>query len=197
VRDAGDDLPLVRRTLEGDERAFAELVSRYEGALYRLAWRMLRSHEEARDVVQETFLRVFRALSTYDQERRFSTWILRIATNLCIDHCRRRRIKWVSIDEREEDDERPSLPLVAPGAAPDERHRDAALAERLDEYIGRLPPIYRTIIELRYRQHLAYDEVAEVLGVPLGTVKARLHRAHRQLKDRLEAAGLGPDSLQV
>lgn len=197
MRDAGDDLPLVRRSLAGDERAFAELVGRYEGALYRLAWRMLRSHEEARDVVQETFLRVFRALSTYDQERRFSTWILRIATNLCIDHCRRRRIRWVSIDEREEDDERPSLPLVAPGAPPDELHRERAVAERLDELIARLPPIYRTIIELRYKQHLAYEEVAEVLGVPLGTVKARLHRAHRQLKDRLEAAGLGPGSLQV
>jgi RNA polymerase sigma-70 factor (ECF subfamily) len=195
VNDAGDDLPLVRRALQGDERAFAELVGRYEGALYRLAWRMLRNHEEARDVVQETFLRVYRALATYDQERRFSTWILRIATNLSIDHCRRRRVQWVSIEESQEDD-RPGIVLAEPGHGPDRQHHDLAVAERLDGLIARLPPIYRAIIELRYKRHLAYEEVAEVLGVPLGTVKARLHRAHRHLKDQLEAAGLGPDSLR-
>jgi RNA polymerase sigma-70 factor (ECF subfamily) len=197
VRDAGDDLPLVRRTLEGDERAFAELVGRYEGALYRLAWRMLRNHEEARDVVQETFLRVFRALGSYDQERKFSTWVLRIATNLCIDRYRRRRLKWVSIDASEEDEDRPSIVLVEPRDGPDRRYDDAAMAARLDELVQRLPPIYRTIIELRYKQHLAYEEVAEILGVPLGTVKARLHRAHRHLKELLEASGLGPEALNL
>jgi len=196
VRVAGDDLPLVKRSLEGDARAFAELVRRYEGALYRLAWRMLRNDEEARDVVQETFLRVFRALATFDQERRFSTWILRIATNLCIDHCRRRRVKWVSIDDHGEDDDRPPLVLAGSEAPPDRLHRDAALARRLDELVARLPPIYRAILELRYKQQLAYEEVAEVLGVPLGTVKARLHRAHRHLKELLAQSGLGPESLQ-
>jgi RNA polymerase sigma-70 factor (ECF subfamily) len=197
VRDPGDDLPLVRRTLEGDERAFTELVRHYEGTLYRLAWRMLRNHEEARDVVQETFLRVFRALGSYDQERKFSTWILRIATNLCIDRYRRRRIKWVSIDESEADEDRPSIILVEPRGGPDRDHGETALVDRLDELVQRLPAIYRTIIELRYKQQLAYEEVAEVLDVPLGTVKARLHRAHRHLKDLLAASGIGPDALRL
>jgi RNA polymerase sigma-70 factor (ECF subfamily) len=154
---------------------------------------MLRNDEEARDVVQETFLRVFRALGTYDQKRKFSTWILRIATNLCIDRYRRRKVRLVSIDESEEDEERPSIVLVEGGASPEERYDASSIASRLDQLIGRLPPIYRSIIELRYKQQLAYEEIAEVLGVPLGTVKARLHRAHRHMKDLLEGAGIGPD----
>lgn len=195
MKPAADDLPLVRRCLRGDARAFEELVSRYEGALYRLAWRMLRDNEEAQDVVQETFIRVFRALETYDPERKFSTWILRIATNLCIDRYRRRRMRLVSIDASEDDEERRPVVLVDGAPRPDAAHGRTSIAERLDEYIQRLPPIYRAIIELRYKRGLAYEEVAEVLDVPLGTVKARLHRAHRYLKGMLEASGIGPEVL--
>jgi RNA polymerase sigma-70 factor (ECF subfamily) len=189
-----DERSLVDRCLKGDERAFEELVSRYEGALYRLAWRLLRNEEEARDVVQETFLRVFRALHTYDRERRFSTWLLRIGTNLCIDLYRRRRMRLVSVDADEGDELQPVV-LVARGAGPSERHAERALAETLDRLLARLPAIYRIVIELRYKQQLAYEEIAEILEIPLGTVKARLHRAHRQLKEHLQAAGLGPDDM--
>jgi RNA polymerase sigma-70 factor (ECF subfamily) len=195
LKPAADDLPLVRRCLRGDARAFEELVSRYEGALYRLAWRMLRDNEEAQDVVQETFIRVFRALETYDTERKFSTWILRIATNLCIDRYRRRRMRLVSIDASEDDEERRPIVLVDGAPRPDATHGKTSIAEQLDEFIQRLPPIYRAIIELRYKRGLAYEEIAEVLDVPLGTVKARLHRAHRYLKGMLETSGLGPEVL--
>jgi len=196
VHGIGDDLPLVRRSLAGDERAFAELVRRYQGALHRLAWRMLRNDEEARDVVQETFLRVYRALETYDQKRKFSTWILRIATNLCIDRYRRKRPRTVSIDESQDDDDRAPIVLVAGGPSPEKRYDGVALAEQVDRLVQRLPPIYRAIVELRYQQQLAYDEIAQVLDVPLGTVKARLHRAHRHLKELLAEEGLGPDAFE-
>ena len=197
MRLGGDDLPLVRRCLQGDARAFEELVSRYEGALYRLAWRMLRDGEEAHDVVQETFLRVFRALDTFDQGRKFSTWILRIATNLCIDRYRRRHMRMVSIDASEEDEDRRPIVLVDGEPRPDAAYGQVSVAGKLDEFVQRLPPIYRAIIELRYKRGLAYEEIAEVLGVPLGTVKARLHRAHRHLKELLEQSGMGPEALDA
>ncbi|MBD3235643.1 MAG: sigma-70 family RNA polymerase sigma factor [Candidatus Eisenbacteria bacterium] len=196
VREAGEDRSLVRRCLKGDERAFAQLVARYEGAIYRLAWRMMRQDEEAQDVVQETFMRVFRALHTYDQSRKFSTWILRICTNLCIDRYRRRRMKLLSIDASEQEEARSPIVLVDRGRSPFEAYQRSAMRAALDRLVQRLPPIYRAVIELRYQQSLSYDEISEVLGIPLGTVKARLHRAHRHLKELLEEAGIGPDEAQ-
>ena len=190
-----DDLALVQRSLQGDERAFAELVSQYSAALYRLAWRMLRNEEEARDVVQEAFLRVFRALATFDQSRKFSTWILRITTNLCIDRIRRRKIKTLSIDIDQSDEERVPVILVDKGPSPEDRYGQTALGDLLDEIILQLPPIYRAVVELRYKEQLGYEEIAQVLDIPLGTVKARLHRAHHQLKDRLLMAGFSPEEL--
>jgi len=195
LRMTGDDLPLVQRSLRGDQRAFEELITRYEAALYRLAWRMLGNEEEARDIVQETFLRVFRSLDTFDQSRRFSTWILRITTNLCIDRYRRRKVHLLSIDMDDEDEGRPPLVLVDGRPDPQADHGARSLAETLSRLMERLPPIYRAILDLRYKQGLAYEEIAEVLDVPLGTVKARLHRAHRQMKEILLAEGLGPEAL--
>ena len=196
VRETGDDLPLVKRSLKGDEQAFEELVTRYEAALYRLAWRMLANEEEARDIVQETFLRVFRALETFDQSRRFSTWILRITTNLCIDRYRRRKMRLLSIDVDDEEEDRRPIVLVDPGRGPEADHGRTSLAETVGALIERLPPIYRAILHMRYQQGLAYEEIAETLEIPLGTVKARLHRAHRQLKELLEAAGIGLEALE-
>ena len=195
MHEPGDDLPLVRRSLKGDERAFEELVTRYEAALYRLAWRMLGNEEEARDIVQEAFLRVFRALETYDQSRRFSTWILRITTNLCIDRYRRRKMKLLSIDVDDEEEDRRPLVLVDQGRTPEGEHGRTSLAETIGTLMDQLPPIYRAILHMRYKQGLAYEEIAETLEIPLGTVKARLHRAHRQMKELLEQAGVGLEAL--
>ena len=190
-----DDHALVQRSLEGDERAFAELVTRYSGALFRLSWRMLRNEEEARDAVQEVFLRVHRALATFDQRRKFSTWILRITTNHCIDRIRRRRLKTLSIDVDDADEDRAPILLVDERPTPEARYSRTSLQALLDGLVARLPPIYRVVVELRYKQELTYDEIAEVLDIPLGTVKARLHRAHRHLKERMEVAGFNPEDL--
>ncbi|MCK4302702.1 MAG: sigma-70 family RNA polymerase sigma factor [Candidatus Eisenbacteria sp.] len=192
-----DDVALVRQCLKGDEWAFAKLVSLYSGVLYRLAWRMLRNEEEARDAVQEVFLRVYRALSSFDQSRKFSTWILRITTNHCIDRIRRRRIKMLSIDVADKDDTYLPVVLVDGRPTPEARYGRTALSETLDQMVLRLPPIYQAVVELRYKQQLAYSEIAEVLEIPLGTVKARLHRAHRQLKEKLQSSGIGPEALDL
>ncbi len=191
-----DDQAIVRSCLEGDERAFAELVRRYNTAIFRLAWRMLRNEEEARDIVQEVFLRVHRAMASYDQNRKFSTWILRIATNLCIDRLRRKKVKLLSIDIDANDEAHVPVVLTEQGPGPDIQYGKLSLREKLDEIIMRMTPIYRIVVELRYKQVLSYEEIADVLEIPLGTVKARLHRAHRYLKDELEAEGIGPDLLE-
>ncbi len=191
-----EDHALVQAALEGDDRAFAELVSRYSGALYRLAWRMLRNEEEARDAVQEVFLRVHRALASFDQRRKFSTWILRITTNHCIDRIRRRRLKTLSINV-DDDEDRAPIDLVDNGPTPEANYGRASLQEMLDGLVAKLPPIYRAVVELRYKQQLAYEEIAQVLEIPLGTVKARLHRAHRQLKESIEATGLSLEDIDL
>jgi RNA polymerase sigma-70 factor (ECF subfamily) len=188
-----EDLSLVRRSLAGDEGAFRRLVEKYQRAVYNIAWRMVRNEEDAWDLVQEIFLRVYRGLASYDQKRPFSTWLYRVASNLCIDHLRRRRLQTVSIHPREEGRERSEdLALADPGPLPDRLHEIHRLAERVDALLERLSPMYRVILHLRYREQLSYEELAEVLEIPLGTVKARLHRAHETLRRLLQGEGGTP-----
>ncbi|MBU1702355.1 MAG: sigma-70 family RNA polymerase sigma factor, partial [Candidatus Eisenbacteria bacterium] len=139
---------------------------------------------------QEVFIRVFRGLKTFDATRTFSTWLYRIATNLCIDHHRKRRLRTISIDADSPAGDRKE-PMALPGKEPrpDRLHEVTTLAETVETYLERLPPIYRLILHLRYREQLTYEEMAEILGTPLGTVKARLHRAHRHLKNLMEKRG--------
>lgn len=182
-----EDLSLVQAILRGDQDAFRQLVERYQRSVYNITWRMVRNDEDARDLTQETFIRVFRGLGTYDQTRTFSTWLFRIATNLCIDHHRKKKMRTVSIDGSQIGDEtREPMALPDHGPRPDRLHEVTNLAERIDTFLERLSPAYRAVLVLRYREQLSYEEMAEVLDIPLGTVKARLHRAHRHLRDLME-----------
>ncbi|MBD3334191.1 MAG: sigma-70 family RNA polymerase sigma factor [Candidatus Eisenbacteria bacterium] len=185
-----EDLSLVRSILQGDETAFRKLVEKYQRIVYNIVWRMVRNDEDARDLTQEAFIRVHRALRTFDTSRTFSTWLYRIATNLCIDHHRKRRLRTLSIDAEPAGGERRE-PLALPdeGPAPDRLHETKSLAQRIDALLEKLSPTYRAILHLRYREQLSYEEMAEVLETPLGTVKARLHRAHRKLRELLETEG--------
>jgi RNA polymerase sigma-70 factor (ECF subfamily) len=184
-----EDLSLVQAILRGDENAFRLLVERYQRSVYNIAWRMVRNDEDARDLTQETFVRVFRGIRTFDQTRTFSTWLFRIATNLCIDHHRKRKMRTVSIDGSPPGEEdRAPISLPDPGPRPDRLHEVTSLAEKIDAYLERLSPAYRAVLHLRYREQLSYEEMAEALDIPLGTVKARLHRAHRHLRNLMEGA---------
>jgi RNA polymerase sigma-70 factor (ECF subfamily) len=154
---------------------------------------MVQRPEDAADIVQEAFVRAFQALGSFDPNRSFGAWIARIAANLCIDHYRRRRLHLVSLDaplDQEPGERSRDLPDAAP--LPDELVSRAESASRMDSLVQGLPPRYRIVILLRYKEDLAYEEIAEVLRLPLGTVKARLHRAHHLLKRRLEP-GQGGD----
>ncbi len=177
VRAEPTDGDLVTMTLGGNSEGFATLVERYDRAVYHLAYRTLHDVEEARDATQEAFFKAFRSLRTFRPEAKFSTWIFAIAYHACCDRLNRR--KHFASEE---------LPDRA-DASPGPEHRVIALDEaaRLRAAIDALPEKYRTVVTLFHLQGRQYEEIATVLGLPLGTVKTHLFRAKEQLRRLLSA----------
>lgn len=179
-----DDREFVKRVLDGDDRAFAVLVRRYERGLYNLAYRMVRDTEQARDLTQEIFVRVHRSLSKYDPVYPFTSWIYRVGSNLCIDWIRKKKLPTVSLDAPistgNDDTVQRELPDARedPGADLEKRERAAFLADAL----SKLPESHRMMLLLRHQRELSYEEIALTLEVPLGTVKARIHRAREAFR---------------
>jgi RNA polymerase sigma-70 factor (ECF subfamily) len=183
-----DEALLIVRSGEGDQDAFRELVERYQGAVYNLAYRMLGGAEEAEDAAQEIFIRVYRQLARYDASRRFSTWVLAIATNHCIDQLRRRRLQLVPLED--------VIPWArAREAGPEREALDRESRDEVQALLSRLPEKYRAPLILRYWQDLSCAEIAEILSVPEGTVKTQLHRARKALGRLMEEQGEPQDAL--
>ena len=184
---SGEEAGLIRRCLAGDEKAYRELVERYQAQVYSVALRMVRRSEDAEDLTQETFVRMFRALSRYDPTRPFAAWLFTIASRLCIDHIRRRRVSPISLTQRERGtEEEYEIEVEDPGLGPEEVAVHAEESRRAADLIDSLPPHYRIVVILRHVQDLSYEEIAEALHLPLGTVKARIHRARALLRARIE-----------
>ncbi len=184
--DRQQDLKTIRRCKRGEEAAFAEILDRYRGAIYNLCYRMTRNAEDARDLGQEVFIKVFSLLDRFDENYAFSSWLFRIATNHCIDHLRRNRLRFLSLEGSVgQDGEEYELQLPDAGPGPDAVLQRKQVLERLGEVINELPPHYKAITLLRHDQQLSYEEIAEILSLPLGTVKARIHRARRQIQQLL------------
>lgn len=188
--DPSEDRDLVGRCLRNDQRAYRALLAKYERAVYALVRRMVPDPEDARDLAQEAFVRAFKNLEQYDPERKFSSWLFRIANNLCIDHYRRRKLETVPLVRQHAGEEEETWDLPDAAANPAETFSDQERGRRLLAAVQALPPGYRMVILLRHQEDLAYEEIAETLGLPLGTVKARIHRAHRLLKEKLQRQGL-------
>lgn len=185
--DSGDEPEIIRRCRSGDEKAYRELIQRYQRQVYSVALRMLRRHEDAEDLVQETFVRMFKALDRYDPERPFPAWLFTIASRLCIDHLRRRKVRPISLTQHDaEENEEWTLEVEDPGLKPDETAVHHEEEGRTQDLIDSLPEHYRIVVIMRHQQDLSYEEIAEALHLPLGTVKARIHRARALLKDRIE-----------
>jgi RNA polymerase sigma-70 factor (ECF subfamily) len=187
----------VRRARKGDHEAFRVLVERYQGRAYRLALRILRSEEAARDAVQEAFVKAYTSLSRFEERSSFFTWLYRLVTNQCID-MRRREHPERRVELREDDSLEDAALRVAPeveGALPElpegalERQE---LREQLAAAIGELPEPARATLLLREVDGLSYAEIAEAQGIPRGTVMSRLHYARRKLQLALRAAGVAP-----
>ena len=184
--DRQQDLKTIRRCKRGEEAAFAEILSRYRGPIYNLCYRMSRNAEDARDLGQEVFIKVFSLLDRFDENYAFSSWLFRIATNHCIDHLRRNRLRFLSLDGGVgQDGEEYEFQLPDTGPAPDKVLERKQALERLEEVINDLPPHYKAITLLRHDQQMSYEEIAQVLSLPLGTVKARIHRARQQVQQML------------
>ena len=182
-----DERALVARTLAGDDDAFAALIRTHQAIVYNIAYRLVGQRETAQDLAQETFLRAFKALDTFDLKRPFGPWLYRIATNLSINWVKRARLPTVSLDAPPPvvgDDAEP-LAIPDTSAEPAARFAQVEMQAQLRKAILSLPPDYRVVIELRHFQEMSYEEIAEALNVPLGTVKTHLFRARRLLRDRL------------
>ncbi len=185
--DRKQDLKLIKRCKRGEEVAFQELLTRYRSAIFGLCYRMTHSAEDARDLAQEVFIKVFSLLDRYDESYAFSSWIFRIATNHCIDHLRRNRLRFLSLDGyTSPDGDQIEIPIPDKGARPDRVMELKEAVTKLEEVIADLPPHYKAIILLRHDQELTYEEIATVLDLPLGTVKARIHRARAMVQQMLK-----------
>jgi len=185
-----DDRELAARACEGRERAFRELLTRYERPVFSLVYRMLRDREQAEDTAQEAFIKAFNAIQSYNPAYKFSSWIFKIANNLAIDHLRKRELDTVSIHgsahaETDEAEERTRITLTDSGETPEEYVENRELGSQIEAAMGRLRPEYRTAILLRHVEGHSYDEVSEIMNVPLGTVKTYIHRARSELKELL------------
>lgn len=173
---------LVERCRRGDMEAFERVVAETQSGVYNLAYSLLGNHEEAQDATQEVYVRVWRALPGFRGEARLTTWLYRIAVNSCLN--RRRRLKG-RMAEVEDDGilERLESPEADPADVAIQSDRNRALWAA----VRRLPAKYQVVIHLFYRQQLTYDEMAEVLAMPLGTIKAQLSRARHALAEMLHA----------
>jgi len=181
-----DDAELVRLILQGEGGHFETLVGRYQTRLFRFISRFTNDAEDARDVTQEAFMKVYGALDSFDPRYRFSTWLFRIAGNAAIDHLRRRRGRTVPLElPPNEDGETRAFEPRETRPDPLEDLTRRRQRRVIDEAIEKLPDDYRELISLRHYGELPYEEIAELKGMPLGTVKNKLFRARQALRDLL------------
>lgn len=179
--EALSDRELLLRIRRGEVEDYGELVQRYQAVVFNVCFRILRNRQDAEDVAQETFIRAYRKLDTFDAKRPFKPWILRVGTNLCLNRIKRRKITEVSID-----DEYQQLRL----GRPDEHPEKALIQQERTVLIGKamdkLPGHYRLVIELRHFQGMQYGEISEMINLPLNTVKSHLHRGRKLLAKLLK-----------
>lgn len=176
----------IKQVLKGDQNAFADIVSLYQHKLYQVCYRMLSNKQEAEDIAQEAFVRAYMNLHTFDQKRKFSTWLYRIATNLCIDRIRKKKPDYYLDAEVTGTDGLDMYSQIAvDDQLPEETIVQMELQERIQYEIGRLPDKYRSVIVLKYIEELSLQEISEILDMPLGTVKTRIHRGREALRKQL------------
>jgi RNA polymerase sigma-70 factor (ECF subfamily) len=181
---AAKDYKLVRKAVDdGDQKAYAELMSRYKDSIYYMLLKMVNNRDDAEDLTLEAFGKAFRNIRQYTPDYAFSTWLFKIATNNCIDFIRKKRKMLLSIDRgfENEDGQEVSMDVRSDGPGPDDVMMKKQKVLMMRDVVDKLKPRYRRLVELRYYQELSYEEIAEELALPLGTVKAQLFRAREFL----------------
>ena len=169
--------------MQGDQKSYAELMGRYKDSIYFMLLKMVNNRDDADDLTIEAFGKAFKNLHQYTPDYAFSTWLFKIATNNCIDFIRRKRKMTFSIDQgiESESGSEMQFEIKSPTLDPEERMIKRQKAVLMREVVDKLKPRYKKLVELRYFQELAYEEIAVELKLPLGTVKAQLFRAREFL----------------
>jgi RNA polymerase sigma-70 factor (ECF subfamily) len=179
---------LVRSALGGDQKAYKALFETYRQAIFHITVKIVRNQDEANDLVQETFIKAFGSLKSYDHNYRFSTWLYKIAANCSIDFLRKRKIDSMSLDKpiaTKDGDVQMEIPDDTYNPEKDLRNRQQSTG--IEDAIESLPEKYKEVIVLRHKEDKSYEEIAEMLKVPVGTVKARIFRARELLKKKLKS----------
>ncbi len=173
---AFDEAALVRSALEGSEKAYAQLMRIHKVSVYNLVLRMVGDRDDAADLTQETFIKAFRALARFNPELSFRSWVLKIASNTCLDFLRSRRPEQVSTEE---------VVIADPKEDPASHLASRRIRMRIEEAIKALPENLRAAIILRHQEGMSYEDIADTLEVPIGTVKTWIKRGREMLKSRL------------
>ncbi|MCW5961683.1 MAG: sigma-70 family RNA polymerase sigma factor [Pyrinomonadaceae bacterium] len=176
------DVELIEKAISGREAGFEELVNRYQRQITSYVYRMLNNYDASLDVTQEVFIKVYNSLEKYSSDYKFSTWLYRIAHNAAIDHMRRNSVSQQSLDVETKDGTF-QIQIESQQPNPEQLRERSEWRTEIESVVRCLPSVYRELIVLRHGQDLSYDEIAEVTGLPLGTVKNRLFRAREMMRE--------------
>lgn len=185
---------IIAAAQRGDKAAFAQIVAEFQTPVYNLAYRMLGNRNDAEDAAQETFLRAYAQLKTYDPGQSFGTWLLSVAAHYCIDRLRRRKYQWLSFDDPRWDESAPSLvsDLPSPEASALRKERE----EQVQRALQKLAPQYRMALVLKYWNDMSLEEISQITGDNVGTVKVKLFRARQMLAKQLRAEPGSPMQME-
>ncbi len=180
------DYGLVLHAIDGDQKAYAELLGRYRDAIYFMLLKMVTNSSDAEDLTIEAFGKAFKNIHQYTPNYAFSTWLFKIATNNCIDFIRKKKLNNISIDHNAANEDSAPMTIPADTLDPEENLISQQKVILLRSVVSKLKPRYRKLIELRYFHEFSYDEISEELELPIGTVKAQLFRARELLYNILK-----------
>lgn len=182
-----EDVALIDEALSGDQAAFEKLMNKYYQHIYNLIFKMIFRKEDVEDLTQEAFIKAFNSLENFDRQFAFSTWLYKIATNNCIDYLRKKKLSTFSIDkEIQSEDSDFKFEIPDTEYIPDNKIIEEQRKKIIDEAIESLPEKYKRVIVLRHKKEMEYEEIAEKLELPLGTVKAHIFRGRELLNKYLK-----------
>ncbi|GAA0370168.1 RNA polymerase sigma factor [Bacillus horti] len=177
-----DDRQCVARVLQGDKEAYGYIIEKYMNRIYAILFRMLYNKQDAQDLTQECFIRAYQCLDKYNETGSFASWLYRISVNLCLDELRKRKhITLLNVDDY----------ILKDTLTPEDQVIRTEEILHINQGIDRLPNKYKIILVLRYSSELSYEEISEVLHIPVSTTRIRLHRAKKKLRAILESNGIG------
>ncbi|MFB0509547.1 MAG: RNA polymerase sigma factor [bacterium] len=174
-KDNNHEEQLIAGALKGDEDAYRRLLNSYKGRIFSYVYRIVKNYHDAEDITLDTFIRCFKSLNSFDRAKSFSTWLYTIAHNLTIDFLRKRKIEYDYLDERY-----PASTDLA------KEYEDKQKLDKIDQALYQLAPMDREIVILFHKEEKSYEEIGEILKIPVTTIKTRLHRARLKLRDLLK-----------